>query len=99
MAKRLEATLGDEQSGFIEGSPSEESRERLASGLHPRPPLAQFGNEMLQRDIARYRETPFTDHPVFFDRGIADALCVLAQQHAMALGEAAAYVRSFPYTR
>src|SRR5689334_383100 len=32
-------------------------RERLASGLSPRPPLAQFGDEILQRDIARYRET------------------------------------------
>ncbi len=61
-------------------------RERLASGLRPRPPLAQFGNEILQRDIARYRETRVTDYPVFFDRGIVDALCILAQQHAIALG-------------
>src|SRR5215813_12168470 len=74
-------------------------RERLASGLSPRPPLAQFGNEILQRDIVRYRETRVTDHPVFFDRGIVDALGVLAQQHAIALGEAEAYVRSFPYNQ
>src|SRR5262250_602611 len=53
-------------------------RERLASGLRPRPPLVQFGHEMLQRDIARYRETQAADHPVFFDRGIVDALGVLA---------------------
>ena len=74
-------------------------RERLASGLSPRPPLAQFGNEILQRDIARYRETRVTDYPVFFDRGIVDALCILAQQHAIAPGEAEAYVRSFPYNK
>jgi hypothetical protein len=39
---------------------------------------------MLQRDIARYRyrETPVTDHPVFFDRGIVDALGILDQEHA-----------------
>jgi predicted ATPase len=72
-------------------------RERLASGLSPRPPLAQFGNEMLRRDIARYRETRIMDRPVFFDRGIVDALGMLAQQQAMSPGEVAAYVRSFPY--
>jgi predicted ATPase len=72
-------------------------RERLASGLRPRPPLAQFGHEMLQRDIARYRETRVTDHPVFFDRGIVDALGILAHQQALSPGEVEAYVRSFPY--
>src|SRR5215510_1812150 len=74
-------------------------RERLASGLRPRPPLAQFGNEILQRDIARYRETRITDHPVFFDRGIVDALGILDEQQAMSLGEVEAYVRSFPYNK
>src|SRR5215469_13697565 len=58
-------------------------RERLASGLRPRPPLAQFGHEILQRDIARYRETRVTEHPVFFDRGIVDALGMLYHQQAM----------------
>jgi predicted ATPase len=72
-------------------------RERLASGLSPRPPLAQFGNEMLRRDIAHYREMRITDHPVFFDRGIVDALCMLDQQQAISPGEVAEYVRSFPY--
>jgi len=74
-------------------------RERLASGLSPRPPLEQFGHEILQRDIARYRETRVTDHPVFFDRGIVDALGILHQQHAISLEEAEAYVRSFPYNK
>jgi len=58
------------------------AKECLASGLSARLPWAQFGNEMLQRDIARYRETPVTDHPVFFDRGIVDALGILDQEHA-----------------
>jgi predicted ATPase len=72
-------------------------RERLASGLPPRPPLAQFGHEILQRDIVSYRETRITDHPVFFDRGIVDALRMLDRQQAISLGEVAEYVRSFPY--
>ena len=74
-------------------------RERLASGLSPRPPLEQFGNDILHRDIAPYRETRVTDHHVFFDRGIVDALYVLDQQNAIALGEAQEYVRSFPYNK
>jgi len=74
-------------------------RERLARGLRPRPPLAQFGYEMLQRDIARYRAMRATDHPVLFDRGIVDALGILDEQQAMSLGEIQAYVRSFPYNK
>jgi predicted ATPase len=72
-------------------------KERLASGLSPRPPLEQFGRDILQMDIARYRETRVTDHPVFFDRGILDALYVLEQQKAIGFGKAREYVRSFPY--
>src|SRR5215475_14089198 len=74
-------------------------RERLASGFSPRPPLAQFGNEILQRDIARYLETRVTDHPVFFDRSIVDALGILDQQHAISLAEAEECIRSFPYNK
>ena len=74
-------------------------RERLARGLRPRPPLAQFGYEILQRDIARYRAMRATDHPVLFDRGIVDALGILDEQQAMSLGEIQAYVRSFPYNK
>jgi len=85
--------------GYLHASDSARAiiRERLASGLSPRPPLAQFGREILQRDIARYRETRATDHPVFFDRGIVDALGMLHHQQALALGEVEASVRSFPY--
>lgn len=52
-------------------------RERLASGLPPRPPLARFGIEILRRDIAYYRETRITDHPVFFDRSIINPCACL----------------------
>jgi predicted ATPase len=85
--------------GYIYASESARAiiRERRASGLRPRPPLEQFGNDILHMDIARYRKTRVTDHPVFFDRGVVDALYVLDQQHAIALGEAQEYVRLFPY--
>jgi predicted ATPase len=54
---------------------------------------------MLQMDITRYRETRAADHPVFFDRGIVDALGILDQEHAMSLGKAGEYIRSFPYNK
>jgi len=72
-------------------------RGRLARGLSPRPPLAEFGFDILQRDIDRYRNTPVTDQPVFFDRGIVDALGILDEQRAITPAEAEEYVRSFPY--
>src|SRR5262245_26351217 len=67
-------------------------KERLANSLSARPPLQQFVNDILQMDIARYRETLVTNQPVFFDRGIVDALYVLEQQNAIGLGEAREYV-------
>ena len=74
-------------------------RERLASGLSPRPPLEQFGDNILQMDMARYRETPVTDHPVFFDGGIVGALCFLDQLNAISPKKVEEYVRSFPYNK
>jgi|SRR5262245_8661897 len=84
---------------YAADSPRAIIRKRLASGLSPRPPLEQFGNEVLHMDIARYRETCVTDHPVFFDRGIVDAVYGLVQHNVMSLGEAEEYVRSFPYNK
>jgi predicted ATPase len=72
-------------------------RERLAQGLSPRPPLEQFGRDMLERDIAGYRETRVTDRPVFFDRGVVDALHFLDQQNAITVEQTQEYLRSFPY--
>src|SRR5262245_58116402 len=54
-------------------------KKRLEAGLSPRPPLEQFGREILQMDVAYYRETLVTDEPVFFERGIVDTLCLLAE--------------------
>jgi len=85
--------------GYIYASESARAiiRERLASGLSPRPPLEHFASDILHMDVARYRETPVTEHPVFFDRGIVDALHMLDQQNTISRGQAEEYVRSFPY--
>jgi predicted ATPase len=59
--------------------------------------LEQFGSDILHMDIARYRETRVTERPVFFDRGIVDALHMLDQQNAISPGQVEEYVQWFPY--
>jgi predicted ATPase len=72
-------------------------KERLEAGLSPRPPLAQFGQDILQRDITYYWETVVTDKPVFFDRGVIDALGLLYEAEAISPAEVEVYLREFPY--
>jgi predicted ATPase len=72
-------------------------RQRKGAGLSPRPAPAQFGREMLEADMAQYRETPVHRDPVFFERGVCDALGFLAVHRAISGAEAAARVKEFPY--
>ena len=48
--------------------------ERLARGVSARPAPPDFAREILRRDIAKYLAAPPTDEPVFFDRGVIEAL-------------------------
>lgn len=43
-------------------------------GLPKRPPAREFAEQILRRDQAQYRGMQQTPGPVFFDRGIIDAL-------------------------
>ncbi|ETX05739.1 MAG: hypothetical protein ETSY2_21180 [Candidatus Entotheonella gemina] len=72
-------------------------QKRKASGLSPRPSPDQFGRDILRMDIDGYRATSITDAPVFFDRGIVDALGMLDQQDAISLADTEAYMKAFPY--
>ena len=74
-------------------------KERLEAGLSLRPPLAQFGQDILQRDISYYRETAVTDKPVFFDRGVVDALGLLYEAEAISPTEVETYLREFLYNQ
>lgn len=74
-------------------------KQRKEAGLSPRPALEQFGREMLQADMARYRETPVHHAPVFFDRGVCDALGFLFFHGAISEAEVAAQVKKFPYNK
>jgi len=72
-------------------------KKRLEAGLSPRPPLDQFAQQILQEDIAYYRATPVTDQPVFFDRGVVDALGFSEEVGAISPAQVAAYIQEFPY--
>ena len=72
-------------------------KKRIQDGLSPRPPLEQFAWEMLTMDIELYEKTPVSDEPVFFDRGVVDALGFVAEQGALSPVEIAAQMASFPY--
>ena len=72
-------------------------RQRKAAGLSPRSAPEQFGTEMLNADIAKYRETPVYNQPVFFDRSVWDALGFLYFLGALSEAEVAAYGQEFQY--
>lgn len=52
-------------------------RTRLAQGLPPRPPPAEFAQQVLQLDIDNYREAARRSGCIVFDRGVLDALGML----------------------
>ena len=72
-------------------------KRRKAAGLSPRPSPAQFGTEMLQEDIAQYQRTPVHHDPVFFDRGVGDALGFLYLHGTLSLAEVATSIKAWPY--
>ena len=72
-------------------------KQRKAAGLSPRPSPAQFGAEMLQEDMAQYQRTPVHDDPVFFDRGVCDALGFLYLHGTLSLAQVATYIKTWPY--
>ena len=49
-------------------------QERLSQGLSKRPAAADFARQILARDQSQYRRVREACGPVFFDRGIIDAL-------------------------
>jgi predicted ATPase len=82
---------------YIPESAREIIRQRKAADLSPRPAPEQFGAEMLIADIAKYREAPVRNQPVFFDRSVWDALGFLYFQGALSEAEVEAYGHEFQY--
>ena len=74
-------------------------KERLSKGLSPRPAPAQFVQEILAKEIAQYDQSTLERPPIFFDRGIGDALCMLAQCGAMGDAQIASQLIQRPYNQ
>lgn len=54
-------------------------RERLARKLPPRPAPREFAAEVMRRDVDNFRKALTAPGPVFFDRAMPDAMCMLDQ--------------------
>ena len=72
-------------------------RDRKSRSLPPRPPAREFAETVLRADIRQYRELESGPGPVFFERGIVDALCVLHETGAMPERELEALLSAYPY--
>jgi predicted ATPase len=73
-------------------------QERLAVGSSPRPPALDFAREILNRDIAKYEQPPGVD-PVFFDRSIVEALCMVGEAGRLDAHELRDLLTRYPYDR
>jgi predicted ATPase len=52
---------------------------------------------MLQTDIAQYHGASAHHEPVFFDRGVCDAVAFLYFHGPLSVAEVATYIREYPY--
>ena len=85
--------------GYVHAPDSARSiiRERKARGLAPRPPLDTFGREILERDIRAYRTIPAQRDPVFFERGVVDALSLIDRYGRISGDEIESRIEAFRY--
>lgn len=74
-----------------------EARQR--QGLTPRPPAQQFADEILRRDIEKYRGNERGDRTTFFDRSVVDALGMVDEVRPLPDRELRALLAAYPYHR
>ena len=83
------ATVGDTARRIIQ--------DRRRGGLSPRPEPQAFAQETLRLDIENYVQHPGSPHPVFFERGVLDALCGLDRLAPLSETELNAWLSTYPY--
>lgn len=71
-------------------------RERLRAGLSPRPSPVAFAEEIVRRDLARYRHAPRSG-TVFFDRSLLDGLGMLQELGVLTAKEVREHIETYPY--
>jgi predicted ATPase len=71
-------------------------RSRRALGLSPRPSPLDFAEQVLRRDVELYEENP-GQSLTFFDRGVIDALAMVAEAAPERRAELVALATAYPY--
>ena len=74
-------------------------RRRLSTGLSRRPTARKFANEILAMDVDKYKKRQNTDLPVFYDRGVLDALYMLDTIGVLSTGRCKENVIRYAYNR
>lgn len=82
----------------VDDTPRAIIRSRRARGLSPRPPPLDFADEVLRREIEQYQRHG-GDALTFFDRGVIDALLMVAQAAPERGADVAARAAAYPYHR
>ena len=72
-------------------------QDRRRRGLSPRPEPHAFAEEVLQIDVRNFVHHATSPGPVFFERGVLDALCALDQVTPLAEGELNVWLSNYRY--
>lgn len=72
-------------------------KERLATGLPPRPDPISFAQEILSSDIGKHQSVAACERATFFDRGVLDALYMLNKESVLTQADIANAIEAFPY--
>lgn len=72
-------------------------QERMSKGLPRRPVAREFAEQILRRDQASYRAMQHIKGPVFFDRGVIDALGMCCETGQASWAEVQQELREYPF--
>jgi len=73
-------------------------KNRLRSGLPPRPEPVEFAYNIFTTDVANYQSSP-SNKICFFDRGIVDSLGMLKACSSIQDDDISHYLGSYPYNK
>lgn len=72
-------------------------QDRRRRGLSPRPEPHTFAEQVLQIDVENFVHHASSPRPVFFERGVLDALCLLDQITPLKESELKMWLSEFQY--
>jgi predicted ATPase len=88
--------LGGRGFATVEDTPRAIIRSRRALGLSPRPSPLEFAEQVLRRDVELYEQNT-GQALTFFDRGVLDALAMVADAAPERRADLVALATAYPY--